>query len=187
MSQTVSLPFSSQQQLLARLRHLSRLETDFILLTGPKGAGKSHLAHQLLEQTSLSYPVLLDAKALDSHEKFREALLSQWFAGAIFDAQDSLTISMTRLLAKSLHKRLLIVDNGAWLTDIQLQELVELYATLPAAIRPFMVLLGTPEWAQQVRAQIDELSPSQVLEVEVPPLTASDLEQLWHALKFQPP
>ena len=187
MTDTVSLPFSSQQQLLARLRHLSRLETDFILLTGPEGAGKTHLANLFLEQTSLSYPVLLDAKALDSHDRFREALLSQWFSGAIFDAQDSLVDSMTRLLAQSLHKRLLIVDNGAWLTDIQLQELIQVYATLPAALRPFMLLLGTAEWAMQVRQSLDEAMQTQVLEVEVPPLTSADQEQLWQALTFQPP
>lgn len=187
MTDAVSLPFSSQKQLLARLRHLSRLETDFILLTGPKGAGKTHLASLLLEQTSLSYPVLLDAKKLDSHDKFREALLSRWFPGAIFDTQDSLADSMTRLLAQSLHKRLLIVDNGAWLTDIQLQELVQLYATLPVAVRPFMLLLGTAAWAKQVRRQLGELMSSKVLEMEVPALTAADQKQLWHALKFQPP
>lgn len=187
MSQGVSLPFSSQQQLLARLRHLSRLETDFILLTGPSGAGKTHLANLLLEQTSLSYPVMLDAKALDSHVRFRETLLSQWFAGAVFDAQDSLLDSMTRLLAQSLHKRLLIVDNGPWLTDIQLQELAELYTKLPAAVRPFMLLLGSADWAKQVRQQLDDVLQSQVVEVEVPPLTADDQAQLWHALKIQPP
>ncbi|WP_319782304.1 SPOR domain-containing protein [Oceanisphaera sp. IT1-181] len=187
MTDTVSLPFSSQQQLLARLRHLSRLETDFILLTGPEGAGKTHLANLFIEQASLSYPVILDAKTLDSHVRFREALLSHWFPGAIFDAQDSLVDSMTRLLAQSLHKRLLVVDNGAWLTDIQLQELVQLYGTLPAAVRPFMLLLGTAEWAEQVRQQLDEVMQSQMLEVEVPPLTADDQQQLWQALKFQPP
>ena len=154
-------------------------------MTGPEGAGKTHLANLLLEQTSLSYPVLLDAKALDSQDKFREALLSRWFPGAIFDAQDSLADSMARLLTQSLHKRLLIVDNGAWLTDILLQELVQLYATLPLAVRPFMLLLGTAEWAKQVR-QHDDLLPSQVLEMEVPALTAADQAQLWHALKFQP-
>ena len=187
MTDTVSLPFSSQQQLLARLRHLSRLETDFILLTGPNGAGKTHLANLLLEQTSLSYPILLDAKILDSHDRFREALLRHWFPGAVFDAQDSLLDSMTRLLAQSLHKRLLIVDNGSWLTDIQLQELVQLHATLPAAVRPFMLLLGSAEWAKQVYQQLDEAMQAQVLEVEVPPLTPHDQQQLWQALKFQPP
>lgn len=91
---------------------------------------------------------------------------------------------MTRLLAQSLHKRLLVVDNGAWLTDIQLQELVQLYGTLPAAVRPFMLLLGTAEWAAQVRQQLDEVMQSQLLEVEVPTLTADDQQQLWQALKF---
>ena len=187
MTDAVSLAFSSQQQLLARLRHLSRLETDFILLTGPTGAGKTHLAELLLQQTSLSYPVLLDAKALDSHDRFREALLRQWFPGAVFAAEDSLLDSMTRLLTQSLHKRLLIVDNGPWLTDIQLQELAQLYAALPATVRPFMLLLGSAEWAEQVRQQLDEPMQSQVLEVEVPPLTPDDRQQLWQALTFQPP
>lgn len=142
------------------------------MLTGPKGAGKTRLANLFIEQARLSYPVILDAKTLDSHIRFREVLLSHWFSGGIFDAQDSLVDSMTRLLAQSLHKRLLVVDNGAWLTDIQLQELVQLYGTLPAAVRPFMLLLGTAEWAAQVRQQLDEELQSQMLEVEVPLLTA---------------
>ena len=85
MTNTVSLPFSSQQ-LLARLRHISHLETDFILLMGPEGAGKIHLANLFIEQAGLSYPVILDAQTFDSHIRFREALLSHWFPGAIFDA-----------------------------------------------------------------------------------------------------
>lgn len=186
MSQTVNLPFSSQQQLLARLLHLSRLDTDFILLTGPQGAGKSHLANQLVEQSTLMLPVVLDAKALDSHTRFRDALLSHWFPNAIFDAEDSLAESMTRLLPASLHKRLLVVDNSAWLTDILLQELVQLYSALPAAIRPFMLLLGSAEWAEEVRRQLDDVMLAVLLEVEVPPLTQADKQDLWQALKFQP-
>lgn len=186
MTQAVNLPFSSQQQLLARLLHLSRLDTDFILLTGPQGAGKSHLANQLVEQSTLMLPVVLDAKALDSHTRFRDALLSHWFPNAIFDAEDSLADSMARLLPASLHKRLLVVDNGPWLTDILLQELVHLYSALPVAIRPFMLLLGTPEWAAEVRRQLDDVMLAALLEVEVPPLTQADKQDLWQALKFQP-
>ncbi|WP_417614132.1 SPOR domain-containing protein [Oceanisphaera sp.] len=186
MSQTVNLPFTSQQQLLARLLHLSRLDTDFILLTGPQGAGKSHLGKLLVEQSTLMLPVMLDAKALDSHTRFRDALFGHWFPDAIFDAEDSLIDTMTRLLPASLHKRLLVVDNSAWLTDIQLQELVQLYVTLPAAIRPFMLLLGTAEWAGQVRQQLDDAMLANLLEVEIPPLTEADKRQLWQALEFQP-
>ncbi|GGB50903.1 hypothetical protein GCM10011502_25030 [Oceanisphaera marina] len=186
MTQAVNLPFSSQQQLLARLLHLSRLDTDFILLTGPQGAGKSHLANQLVEQSTLMLPVVLDAKALDSHTDFRDALLSHWFPNAIFDAEDSLAESMARLLPGSLHKRLLVVDNSAWLTDILLQELVQLYSALPAAIRPFMLLLGSAEWAEEVRQQLDDVMLAALLEVEVPPLTQADKQDLWQALKFQP-
>ena len=186
MSQAVNLPFSSQQQLLARLLHLSRLDTDFILLTGPQGAGKSHLANLLVEQSTLTLPVVLDARALDSHTRFREALLNHWFPHAIFDAEDALADSMTRLLPSSLHKRLLVVDNCAWLTDILLQELVQLYSSLPRAVRPFMLLLGTAEWSEQIRQQLDDVMLKNLLEVEVPPLTTADRQDLWQALKFKP-
>lgn len=187
MTDAVNLPFSSQQQLLARLLHLSRLDTDFILLTGPKGAGKTYLAHRLTEETSLMLPALLDADALDSHARFREALLGSWFPGAVFDSEDSLPDSMARLLPTSLHKRLLVVDNAEWLTDVLLQELVQLYLALPASARPFMVLLGSADWAGQVRRQLDDAMKPQVLEVEVPPLTAADKQDLWQALGYQSP
>ena len=187
MTEAVNLPFSSQQQLLARLLHLSRLDTDFILLTGPPGAGKSHLANQLIVQTSLLLPIVLDAKALNSHALFRNTLLSYWFPKAIFDAEDPLIDSMTRLLPTSLHKRLLVVDNSAWLTDVLLQELVQLYCDLPAAVRPFILLLGDGEWAEQVRKQLDGAMLANMLEVEVPPLTTTDKQGLWQALKLQPP
>ena len=187
MTDAVKLPFSSQQQLLARLLHLSRLDTDFILLTGPKGAGKTYLAHRLTEETSLMLPALLDADALDSHARFREALLGSWFPGAVFDSEDSLPDSMARLLPTSLHKRLLVVDNAEWLTDVLLQELVQLYLALPASARPFMVLLGSADWAGQVRRQLDDAMRPRVLEVEVPPLTAADKQDLWQALGYQSP
>ncbi|GAA3712031.1 hypothetical protein GCM10022421_19260 [Oceanisphaera sediminis] len=187
MTDAVNLPFSSQQQLLARLLHLSRLDTDFILLTGPEGAGKSYLAHRLTEETALMLPVLLDAEALDSHARFRDALLGRWFPGTVFDSEDSLSDSMARLLPASLHKRLLVVDNAEWLTDILLQELVELYLALPASVRPFMVLIGSAGWAGQVCHQLDDTMRSRVLEVEVPPLTTTDKQDLWHALGYQSP
>lgn len=187
MIASVNLPFSSQQQLLARLLHLSRLDTDFILLTGPKGAGKSYLAQRLVAQTSLARPVLLDAQALDSHSRFRDALLSHWFPDAIFDAQQPLAESMSRLLATHLHKRLVVVDNGEWLTDVLLHELAQLHLILPAAVRPFMVLVGNEEWANQVRTQLDEIKPAKILEIEVPALTSSDQQTLWQALNYQPP
>lgn len=187
MTDAVNLPFSSQQQLLARLLHLSRLDTDFILLTGPKGAGKSYLAHRLIEETTLMLPALLDAEALDSHARFREALLGCWFPGAVFDSEDSLPDSIARLLPTSLHKRLLVVDNAEWLTDVLLQELVQLYLALPASARPFMMLLGSADWAGQVRRQLDDAMSTLALEVEVPPLTAADKQDLWQALGYQSP
>ncbi|MFP2769703.1 SPOR domain-containing protein [Oceanisphaera sp. KMM 10153] len=187
MTDAVSLPFSSQQQLLARLLHLSRLDTDFILLTGPEGAGKSHLADRLTEETTLMLPTLLDAEALDSHARFRDALLGSWFPGTVFDSEDTLPDSMARLLPTSLHKRLLVVDNAEWLTDILLQELVQLYLALPAAVRPFMVLLGSADWAGLVRRRLDDVMKPRVLEVEVPPLTEADKKDLWQALGYQSP
>ncbi len=187
MTETVNLTFSSQKQLLARLLHLSRLDTDFILLTGPEGAGKSHLAALLLEETGLMRPALLDAEVLDTDAGFRDALLGTWFPGAVFDADDVLPDSMARLLPSSLHKRLLVVDNAEWLTDELLQELTQLYLALPVAARPFMMLLGSASWAGQIRRQLDEPLASQVVEVEVPPLTAADKDELWQALGYESP
>ncbi|MGO1617183.1 MAG: AAA family ATPase [Oceanisphaera sp.] len=187
MTDTVTPPYSSLQQLLARLLHLSRLDTDFVLLTGPVGAGKSYLAQQLVEQTTLMQPTVLDAKALNSHPRFRHALLSHWFPTAIFDAEEPLANSMERLLPDSLYKRLVVVDNSAWLTDILLQELVQLYTSLPAAVRPFMLLVGEAEWADQVRKQLDAGMLANLLEVEVPSLTLTDQQGLQQALKRQSP
>ncbi|GHA05770.1 AAA family ATPase [Oceanisphaera arctica] len=187
MTDPVNLLFSSQQQLLARLLHLSRLDTDFILLTGPQGAGKSHLVDRLIEETTLMLPTQLDAKALDSHARFRDVLLGSWFPGAVFDADDSLPDTMTRLLPTNQHKRLLVVDNAEWLTDILLQELVQLYLALSASVRPFMVLLGSADWARQLRQQLDDEMRSQVFKVDVPSLTEAEKKDLWQAPGYQSP
>ncbi|WP_445401055.1 SPOR domain-containing protein [Zobellella sp. An-6] len=185
MTEAVDLPFSSQQQLLARLLHLSRLDTDFILLTGPEGAGKSHLAARLVDSTELLLPALLDAEALDANARFRDALLTTWFPGGIFAAEDPLPASMVRLLAGSPGKRLLAVDNAEWLPEDLLLELARLHRELPAGARPFMVLLGAEQWAGETRRLLEGEAGGKVLEVEVPPLTVEDRQALWQALGYQ--
>ncbi|WP_375057280.1 AAA family ATPase [Zobellella sp. DQSA1] len=181
----IQVPFSSQQQLLARLLHLSRLDTDFILLTGPEGAGKSYLAQRLAEETELLLPLILDAEGFDTNAGFRETLLGSWFPGGIFDADDHLQDSMQRLLPASPGKRLLIVDNAEWLTEPLLLELVQLYRKLPVPLRPFMVLLGEATWAGQARQQLGGPDGGKFLEVEVPPLTEEDKQDLWQALGYK--
>ncbi|MGR7920040.1 SPOR domain-containing protein [Zobellella denitrificans] len=185
MTEAVDLSFSSQQQLLARLLHLSRLDTDFILLSGPEGAGKSHLAARLVDGSELLLPVLLDAEALNANARFRDALLTAWFPGGIFDAEDPLPASMARLLSASPGKRLLVVDNAEWLPEDMLLELARLHRELPAGARPFMVLLGDEQWAGETRRLLDEEAGGQVLEVEVPPLTEEDKQALWLALGYK--
>ncbi|PSJ46544.1 hypothetical protein C7H85_07910 [Zobellella endophytica] len=180
----VPVPLKSQQQLLARLLHLSRLDTDFIFLTGPQGAGKSYMAALLADRCELQLPVILDAQALNTNARFRDALLGHWFPGGIFDADEPLADSMQRLLAASPGKRLLLVDDAEWLTDTLLAELWQLYLLLPPRFRPCVLLLGSPDWARQARQQLDE-STGKVLEVEVPPLDEADKEDLWHALGYK--
>lgn len=169
---------SSQQQLLERLLHLFRLDHELVLLSGPKGAGKSTLAGLLAQQSTGLTPVVLDARLITSQTAFREALLEQWFAGAVFDADDTLLDSMTRLLPAAPGRRLLVVDNAQWLTDPQLQELAELGQGLPAELRPFMALLGLPSWAGGVRGLLRSYPELPVVELEVPELSEQDKRQL---------
>lgn len=186
MTETVRIPLDSQQRLLERLLHLSRLNTDLVLLTGPSGAGKSFLAGLLAEQSDLLMPARLDARALDTNARFRDTLLGHWFAGAVFDADDALYDSMSRLLPGAPGKRLLVVDNAPWLNEVLLQELAGLYA-LAERDRPFMLLLGHADWAREVRRQLDDAHIGPVLEVEVPELSEEDRQQLWQALGRRPP
>ncbi|MDP5292236.1 SPOR domain-containing protein [Oceanimonas sp. CHS3-5] len=169
---------SSQQQLLERLLHLFRLDHELVLLSGPKGAGKSTLASLLARHSELLTPVVLDARLITSQATFREALLEQWFAGAVFDADDPLLDSMSRLLPAAPARRLLVVDNAQWLTDPQLQELAELCLGLPAEQRPFMALLGLPSWAGGVRGLLRSYPELPVVELEVPELSEEDKRQL---------
>ncbi|MCT7653813.1 ATP-binding protein [Oceanimonas sp. NS1] len=126
MAAETVLILSSQQQLLERLLHLSRLEQGLVLLSGPPGAGKRTLAGLLVQQAGLPAAATLDARLLTSQAAFRDALLSDWFSDVIFDPDDHLLESVTRLLPAAPGRRLLVVENGQWLTDPQLQELAEL-------------------------------------------------------------
>ncbi|OXY83485.1 SPOR domain-containing protein [Oceanimonas doudoroffii] len=178
MAAEMVLTLSSQQQLLERLLHLSRLEQGLVLLSGPPGAGKRTLAGLLVQQAGLPAAATLDARLLTSQAAFRDALLSDWFSDAIFDPDDHLLESVTRLLPAAPGRRLLVVENGQWLTDPQLQELAELCLGLPEAQRPFVLLLGSPAWAGGVRSLLRNQPDLPVLELEVPELSEEDKRQL---------
>ena len=127
----ISLP--SQLQLVERLQHLIYLSSSIIFVSGETGIGKStlteHLSNVLPNDLQQIYIVLANMPSL---ARLRQQIVEQLYNKALFNAEDSLLDTITRLqqVGNQNQNRLIIIDNAENLPNGFVCELCELFSSV---------------------------------------------------------
>lgn len=171
----------SQTQLVARLKQLVGFSSSLIILSGATGAGKSTISLQLINELESSIPVrLLNFSADMPISRQRELIVQGIQPNAVFDAEESLVDSLSRLLPNPQIESLFIID-GADLVDgsvyLELWQWLAIADQLAPKHKISILLLGNSEFSNHL-AQHLKGREQMALEVEVEPLTQKEQQKL---------
>lgn len=174
MSLAHELTLDSQVELLERLQLLTRYSSNFVNVSGSKGAGKSWLAQRYLEHwADDKNQSLLMCHPNQDDEQHRSTILSQLVSDPLFNPKDSLSDSFNSLFADSSCDVVIVIDDAHLLSDILLSELwmwlldaqshplwrvnVVLFA-LPNRLEPLLTRLSYGQESKPVDVEIESLS-----------------------------
>ncbi|WP_094752665.1 ATP-binding protein [Psychromonas sp. CD1] len=129
MVERTFISISQQLQLIDRLQHLIYLSSSLIFISGDEGAGKSTLFEQLTNKLNENIKqVHLHFNEKQADVLIRQKIIMQLYDNALFDAQDSLYVSIAQLQEKQERQQaiLISVDNAHHLSPEILEELAYL-------------------------------------------------------------
>lgn len=118
------LELESQVELLERLQLLTNFGSNLVTVAGQPGSGKSWLAQRYLEAwASEQNQCLLLCHPSQDDQQRRALLLSQIVSDPLFNQQDSLSDSLTRLLDGESCDVVIVIDDAHQLTEVLVSEL----------------------------------------------------------------
>lgn len=181
------LELDTQSELLARLQLLTEFGSNFISVTGKKGAGKSWLAQRYLEAWAQNKnQSLLMCHVSQSDEQRRAMILNQISRNAsfIFNQQDPLIDNLVTLLNGAPCNIVIVVDDAQLLSDTLVSELWAL--VLEAYSNPAWTV-SVILFSEQSRFDtiLDRLSHGQELkpiDIEIDPLSREEAENFLEKL-----
>lgn len=118
------LELDSQTQLLERMQLLTQFASNFVVVKGEAGAGKTWLAHRFLEAWSHDKnQSLVTCLANQEDEVNRGNILRQLFPQSMYSTTDSLNDSVERILEGESCNIVIVVDNAHHASQALLAEL----------------------------------------------------------------
>ena len=115
----------TQTQLVSRISHLIGFSSSFIFLSGTEGSGRSSVCQQLMNDLDANLAVGYVELHPDMElARVRERIVLQLMSNAVFDANEPLNETLSRLVTDLSRPRLLIVDDADSLASDWAFELV---------------------------------------------------------------
>lgn len=103
----------TQTQLVSRISHLIGFSSSFIFLSGTEGSGRSSVCQQLMNDLDANLAVGYVELHPDMElARVRERIVLQLIPNAVFDANEPLNETLSRLVTELSRPRLLIVDDA---------------------------------------------------------------------------
>ncbi|MCE2595001.1 AAA family ATPase [Motilimonas cestriensis] len=170
----------SQLQLLERLQHLIRFNSNITFISGETGSGKTILIQRLLSLDIESNQSLLSCSPGIRANKARDGLLSQLVSKPLFNPEDNLGESLFRMLDDATSDILLVVDNAHFLPQDLIGELWLLL--LENRFQGFnhkinVLLFADPTWCDQQVALLSGKTDTPPIEMDIPSLSEQESHQ----------
>lgn len=179
------LDIESQIELLDRLRLLTRFGSNLTKVAGEKDSGKSWIAQRYLEAWAQDKnQALLMCHPNQTDVQRRTILLNQIVSNPLFNENDPLPDSFSRLIGEEACDIVIVIDDAHMLSDTLLSELWTL--VLSAQRNPLWninVVLFTQD--NKLDATLTRLSYGQEtkpLSLEIEPFSAQEVEMFMELL-----
>ncbi len=177
MDQTTLVTLASQRELVERIKHLSRISSPVILLSGELGIGKTSLCRQLQQDVDQEVRcAYLTCTPQLTCLKARQVIISQLFPQAIFfDPVDSLSTTLARLVDASCDIIFIIDDahesTSAFLLDLWALKRQQLFKN--GKLNITIVLTASPPWCEIQLAVLQEQFITAIM-LKIPVLSARE-------------
>ncbi|WP_434341316.1 AAA family ATPase [Motilimonas cestriensis] len=170
----------SQLQLLERLQHLIRFNSNITFISGETGSGKTILIQRLLSLDIESNQSLLSCSPGIRANKARDGLLSQLVSKPLFNPEDNLGESLFRMLGDASSDILLVIDDAHFLPQDLISELWLLL--LENRFQGFnhkinVLLFADPTWCEQQAALLVGKTDTPPIEIDIPSLSEQESHQ----------
>lgn len=179
------LELDSQTQLLERMQLLTQFASNFVVVKGEAGAGKTWLAHRYLEAWSYDKnQSLVTCLPNQEDEVNRGNILRQLFPHQMYSTTDSLNDSIERILDGEACNIVIVVDNAHHASQALLAELWLLYsAALSTPKQNISVVLFTA--SDSVSTKLARLSHGldiKPVELDIDELPEAEAERFFESL-----
>ncbi|MGL4473845.1 MAG: AAA family ATPase [Shewanella sp.] len=176
---TTLLP--SQESLLQRLQHLASFNSQLYLLCGVAGAGKTQILTALAEHCTGKL-VWLSCPKHAKPQEIRRKLLVQICSDSIFDDEQSLVHTLGRLKNQQHQNFHLLIDDADNLSAELWAELLVLSQLQVAGLQLAFTLSCHHDFAKHMLAQLTRAQQSQLVLLQIPPLTFEERVALYRML-----
>ncbi len=179
------LEIESQTELLDRLKLLTQFGSNLTNVTGAKGAGKSWIAQRYLESRAqdknqsllMCHPNRTDAQR-------RTIILNQLVSDALFNENDPLPDSFSRMMDEESCDVVIVVDDAQLLGDLLLSELWSL--VLLAQERPAwninVILFTTGNKLDAILSRLSYGQENKSLALEIEPFSSQEVDIFMESL-----
>ncbi|MGF1740760.1 AAA family ATPase [Vibrio profundum] len=179
------LELDSQVELLERVQLLTNFGSNLVTITGESGAGKSWVAHRYLEAWSEdTNQSLLICHPSQNDEQRRSMLITQLIPSPLFNPQDTLVDSFTRLLENEHCNLVIVIDDAHFLSEPFISELWALIqeAQLMPKWTINAVLFSGAKSIERLLARLSHGIDHKPVDIEIEPLNQSEADRFFEQL-----